>query len=82
MWKQRIQADENVPLILTATQRKLVLEHVMCLSGECEQIIQGTPSGKPMMMTLENLDVFGGCIVADANHCENKKKVKKLDAVF
>ena len=80
--KKQIQPGEKVPLKLTATERKLVLEDLMCLDKECEQVIQGTPTGKPVMMTLGELDDFGGDIAAEANHCDDKKKEQKLDAVF
>jgi len=51
--RKQIQPGETVPLKLTATERKLVLEDLMCLDEEYEQIIQGTPSSKPVMMTLD-----------------------------
>ena len=78
MWKKSIQPGKKVSLKLTATERKLVLEDLMCLDRQCEQIVQGTPSGKPVMMTLDDLDEFGGYIAAEANHCDDKKKQKKL----
>jgi len=82
MAKKQIQPGEKVSLKLTQTERKLVLEDLMCLDEECEQIIRDTPLGKPVMMTLGDLDDFGGYIAAEANHCDDKKKEKKLDAVF
>ena len=80
--KKQIQPGEKVPLKLTATERKLVLEDLMCLDQEYEQIIRDTPTGKPVMMTLDDLDDFGGYIAAEANHCDDSKKQKKLDTVF
>jgi hypothetical protein len=80
--KKQIQPGEKVPLKLTATERKLVLEDLLCLDEEYEQVIQGTPTGKPVMMTLDELDDFCGYIAAEANHCDDKKKEQKLDAVF
>ncbi len=80
--KKQIQPGETVPLKLTATERKLVLEDLMCLDEDYEQIIRETPTGKPVMMTLDELDDFGGYIAAEANHCDDKKKEKKLDTVF
>jgi hypothetical protein len=82
MWKKQIQPGEKVPLKLTATERKLVLEDLMCLDQDYEQIIRSTPSGKPVMLTLDELEDFGGFIAAEANHCDDKKKQKKLDAIF
>ena len=80
--KKQIQPGEKVPLKLTVTERKLVLEDVTCLDTNYEQIIRDTPSGKSVMMTLDDLDDFGGFIAAEANHCNDSKKQKKLDIVF
>lgn len=80
--KKQIQPGEKVPLKLTATERKLILEDLACLDDDYEQIIQGTPTGKAVMMTLDDLDDFGGFIAAEANHCDDTTKQKKLDAVF
>jgi len=80
--KKQIQPGQKVPLKLTAAERKLVLDDVSCLDTGYEQIIRDTPSGKPVMMTLDDLDDFSGYIAADANHCDDNKKQKKLDAVF
>ena len=80
--KKHIQPGEKVPLKLTDTERTLVLEELLCLDKEHEQVIRNTPSGKPVMMSLDALDDFGGYIAAEANHCEDKKKRNKLDAVF
>ncbi|MEQ8667943.1 MAG: plasmid pRiA4b ORF-3 family protein [Pirellulales bacterium] len=80
--KKQIQPGEKVPLKLTATERKLVLEDLMCLDQEHEQIIRDTPAGKPVMLTLDDLEDFNGYIAAEANHCDDSKKQKKLDTVF
>lgn len=82
MPKKFIQLGEAVPLKMTVTERKLVLEELMCLDEEHEQIIQSTPNGKPVMMSLDDLDDFAGYLAAEANHCDDKKKEQKLDAVF
>lgn len=82
MWKKRIQPTETVPLKLTDAERKLVLNEVLCLDQGYLDTIQSTPAGKPVMMTLTDLDDFGGYIAAEANHCENPRKEKKLDAIF
>lgn len=80
--KKQIQPGEKVPIKLTAAERKLILEDVTCLDSNYEQIIRDTPSGKPVMLTLDDLDDFGGFIAAEANHCDDNKKQKKLDAIF
>ena len=80
--KKHIQPGEKVPLKLTAYQRTLVLEGLLCLDKEHEQVIQNTPAGEPVMMSLDALDDLGGCIAAEANHCEDEKKRNKLDTIF
>lgn len=80
--KKQIQPGAKAPLHLTAAERRLVLEGLILLDQEYEQIIRNTPASKPVMMTLVELDDLGGFIAAEANHCDDRKKGQKLDAVF
>jgi hypothetical protein len=80
--KQQIRSGEKVPFKLTATERKLVLEDLICLDDEYRQIVRDTPAGKPLMLTLDDLEDLSGYIAAEANHCDDSKKRKKLDTVF
>jgi len=82
MSKKHVQADEKVPLKLTATERNLILETVTFISDEYELLIRETPNAEPLMMTLDDYDDFGGYIAAEANHCGDRKLQKKLDTVF
>ena len=80
--KKQIQPDEKVPLKLSAIERKLVLEDLTCLDKAHEQAVRNSQIGKPVMMTLDGLDNLAGYIAAESNHCEDRKKQKKLDALF
>ncbi len=82
MSKKQIQSDEKVGLKLTQAERKVILNEVMCLNEEYEGIVRTTPTSKPVMMTLDELDNFGGYVAAEANYCDDKKKQKKLDGIF
>lgn len=82
MWKKRIALGEKVSLKLTRTETKSILEELPCLDRQHEQTIQETPAGKPVMMTLDDLEDFCGYIAAEANHTEDKKLGRKLDRVF
>jgi hypothetical protein len=82
MSKKQIQSGEKVGLKLTQAERKLVLDELLCLDDEHEEIVRTTPTSKPVMMTLDELDNFGEYVVAEANHCDDKKKQKKLDSIF
>ncbi len=78
----QIRPGEKLPLKLTAAERTLVLEGLTCLDQEIEQVVKDTPTNEPVMLSLDDLDDFGGYVAAEANHCENKPKAKKLDAIF
>jgi hypothetical protein len=82
MQKTHIQPGDKVKLKLTQTERKLILNDLLCLDEEYEQIIRGTPAGEPVMMTLDELDDFCGYIAAEANHTDDKELGKKLDRIF
>ena len=82
MQKKSIQPGQKVALRLTAPERMLVLECVNFLDDNCLLVIAGTPVSKPVMMTLDEIDDLSGYVAAEANHCADKKRQKKLDTVF
>ncbi|MFH1304708.1 MAG: plasmid pRiA4b ORF-3 family protein, partial [Planctomycetota bacterium] len=80
--QKQIQPGEKIPLKLTAAERKLILDDLLCLDQDYEQIIRETPTGKPVMMTLDDLCDFGSYFTAEFNNCKDRKKQKKLDIIF
>jgi len=82
MLKKQIQPGEKVGLKLTQAERKLVLNGLLCLDQQYEELVRTTPTSKPVMMTLDGLDDFCGYVAAEANHCDEKKKQKKLHGIF
>lgn len=80
--KKLIQPGEKLPLKLTAAERKLLLEDVLFLEESYPETIRETPAGEPVMMTLDDLEDFGGSVAAEANHCDDENKEEKLDAIF
>ena len=80
--KKRIRPGEKVPLKLSGDERKLLLDGVLCLSTEYEQLVRDAPADEPVMISLDDVEDFGGYVAAEANHCDDKKKQKKLDAIF
>ena len=82
MQKKSIQPGQKLAFKLTTAERKFIVEELMCFDEIYEQLIVGTPADEPLMMTLDELDDFSGYIAAEANHCDDRKKQKKLDAVF
>jgi hypothetical protein len=80
--KKQIQPDDKIGLKLTQAERKLLLDGLNMLPKEHQQAIKGTPVNEPVMLTLDDLDDLGGYVAAEVNHCDDKKKQKKLDTVF
>lgn len=80
--KKQIQPGEKLPLKLTAAERKLILDEFIVTAMEYEALLRDTPLTQPLMLTLDELEDFGGYIAAEANHCDDTKKQKKLDAIF
>lgn len=79
--RKQIRPGEKLTLKLTAGERKVILEGLLCLDDEYANLIRATPTGQPVMMTLDDLDDFGGYVAAEANHCEGRKQ-KALDGIF
>jgi hypothetical protein len=80
--RKHIHPDEKVGLKLSRTERKLILDDLMCLDDDYAQVIRDTPDDQPVQFTLDDWDDFGGHIAAEANHTEDKRVRKKLDAIF
>jgi hypothetical protein len=78
--RKQIPPNEKLPLNLTSTERKLILE-LLCLDDEYVRLLRDLPTSQPVMMTLDELEDFGDYVAAEADHC-NSKKQKSLDTVF
>ena len=76
-----IKPGTKVGLKLTAAERKLILEDLLC-DDTYVQVIRNTSDKQPVEFTLDDWEYFGGYIAAEANHTEDKKLEKKLDAIF
>jgi hypothetical protein len=80
--KKFVRPDEKLRLNLTAAERELALEGLTCLDQEIARIVRETPSGDPVKLTPDDLADFGGFIAAEANHCPDKSKARRLDTIF
>jgi len=80
-WKKLIPPGERLPLKLTATERRLLLEAVRGLDPEFAEIMRGVPAGKAVMMSLDDLEDFGEQIAVEAARCGDGKNRKKLEAI-
>ena len=80
--KRRIKPGEKVGLKLSEAQRGLLLESLLLIPREVEEAIRSTPSGEPLMFTLDELDDLAGHVAAAANHAEAKSLRDKLDRIY
>ena len=74
--------DEKVAIKLSLPERKLILGDPIHIHKELADPIRTTPTGAPVMLTLDDLEVLGGFVAAEANHTTDKKLRKKLDTIF
>ncbi len=72
----------KVGLKLTAAERKLILDDLTSMDDDYVQVIRDTPANQPVQFTLDEWEDIGGHIAAEANHTDDRKLGKKLDAIF
>lgn len=80
--RKQVKPGTKVGLKLTAVERKLILQDLMCLDDRYAQTIRETPPSQPVQFTLDEWEDLGGYIAAEANHTDNRRLGKKLDAIF
>src|SRR5262245_28003855 len=74
--------DEKVGIKLSPVERKLILGDPIHIHEELADPIRATPTGAPILLTLDDLEDLGGYVAAEANHTADKKLRRKLDAIF
>jgi hypothetical protein len=79
--KKYIRPRTKIGLILTADERRLILD-LVCLDRDYEKTVLHTAMDDPVLLTLDQWDDFDCSIAATANHTEDEQLQKKLDAIF
>ncbi len=77
-----IASDEPVDLKLTAAERTVVLDCQYVMDPQHQDRIRETPSSKPVLYTLDELEDLHGNLSFDANHTEDARYEKKLDKIL
>ncbi len=77
--RQSIESSELIPLKLTEVQRSLLLEECLSLDEDFAKVIRETPLAEPVKFPLDDMDALLDCIIADANHSEDRKIANKLN---
>jgi hypothetical protein len=80
--KKPFGKDKKVGLRLSLEERKLILDDPIHIHEELAEPIRATPTGLPVLLTLDDLEDLGGYVAAEASHATDKKLRKKLDAIF
>jgi hypothetical protein len=80
--KKLIGKEKKVGIKLSIEERKLILEDPIHMHDELADPIRATPTGAPVLLTLDDLEDLGGYVAAEANHTADRKLRKKLDAIF
>jgi hypothetical protein len=73
------QSSKIIPLKLTNADRKLLLEECLSLDEDFAKVIRETPLGEPVKLPLDDMESFLDCIIADANHVDDRKIANKLN---
>jgi len=64
--RKRIEPGTKIGLKLTAAERKLILDDLMCLDDAYAEVIKDTPADQPVNFTLDDWDGLGGFVAAEA----------------
>jgi hypothetical protein len=83
MNRRKIQPDEKITVRITTRDRDLLLEHTLG-DPEYAERLRPAPTGKGLVgeYTLDDLEDILGYVAAEANHTDNKKLRRELDAFY
>ena len=75
---------ERIDIKLTIEERDLILNQTFAGDDLTERLNEAMADGKQIKVTytLDELEDLAGFIAAEANHAEDKKLEKKLDALY
>lgn len=81
--RKTLEPDEKVEVRMSARDRVLLLEHTLG-DPEYAERLRPTPTGGDLVggYTLDDLEDMLGYIAAEANHTEDKKLRRELDALY
>jgi hypothetical protein len=82
MWKKLIKRGEKVELELSRAEHKLLLTGLVFLHAEVEAAIRSTPPGKPVKISLSDLDDLAGHVAGEANHAKSQRTEEVLSGLF
>ena len=79
--KMQIKPGGKVGLKLTPAERMLLLNARHGLTEQIRDVLRATPTTRPVMLTLDDLDALERHVAAEANHTKDQKLRQRLDAI-
>lgn len=82
--RKRIKPDERIAFALTRRERDLIVERTFIGSELETRLRLAVVSGSQLVadLTLEDIEELAGCVAAEANHCDDPRVRRVLDAVY
>ena len=80
--RKRIKPGETVPLKLSETERRLIINKTFAGPNLTERLKLVLNSESVFAFTLDELDELVGYIAAEANHTKSKKIQRELDRLY
>jgi len=77
-----IKPDQEVPLVLSEAERKLILDDLIYAKQEHTEVIRATAAEKPVEFTLNSWEGLGDCIAIEANSTRDRRLKRSLDRLF
>jgi hypothetical protein len=82
MWKRIIKRGGNIELELSRAERKLLLTGLVYLPAPVEEAIRSTRPGRPIGISLSDLDTLAGHVAGEANHARSERTEEILSGLF
>ena len=83
MNRRKIQPDEKITIRMRKLDRELLLNHTLG-DPEYADRLRAAPNGRGLVgeYTLDDLEDMLGYVAAEANHTNDKKLRRELDALY
>ena len=81
MNRKRIPYGAKLPVKLTNRQRDLIRDRTFC-KPDFAQLAVVDGNGIRVDLSLDDIEEIQGYVAAEANHCDDRKLQKELDALF
>jgi len=81
MERKRIPYGTKLPVKLTLRERELILDHTFC-DPEYVRFAAADGKGIRVDLSLDEIEDIQGYVAAEANHTDDEKIEKELDALY